>query len=136
MTATATVLLSYTAWTLLMLASLGALRTIKVVNRERAPNAFQASGEDVEGFAKRLTRVHANCYENLPIAGVILLYAIATDQTMLTDGLAYIFLGARLGQSVVHLISTSNMFVRLRFALFLVQIIILVIWLLKLFHHI
>ncbi|HBS36295.1 MAG TPA: MAPEG family protein, partial [Parvularcula sp.] len=64
--------------------------------------------DDVEGFGRRLTRAHANCYENLPLAGAVLLYAIATNQTAVTDPLAMIFLGARLAQSLTHLASTSR----------------------------
>ena len=133
MTPTATALLGYAAWTLVLLTTLGLWRTSLVMNRKRAANSFAASGEDVEGFARRLTRAHANCYENLPVAGAVLLYAIAADRTAVTDGLAYIFLAARLLQSLTHLASTSNMAVTVRFAFFLVQIGILAYWLLGLF---
>lgn len=133
MTPTAIALLGFAAWTLLLLMTLGTVRTAAVVSRKKAPNAFSPSGEDMDPFGKRLTRAHANCYENLPIAGVVLLYAIATNQTALTDGLAYVFLAARIAQSVAHLISTSNMFVRIRFFFFLVQLVILIVWLLRLF---
>jgi hypothetical protein len=133
MTPTATALLGYAAWTLVLLTTLGLWRTSLVMNRKRAANSFAASGEDVEGFARRLTRAHANCYENLPIAGAVLLYAIAADRTAVTDGLAYIFLAARVLQSLTHLASTSNRAVTVRFAFFLVQIGILAYWLLGLF---
>lgn len=133
MTPTAVSLLLYVAWFLLLLISLGFLRTSLVMKGQRAANSFSASGDDMEGFGKRLTRAHANCYENLPAAAV-LLYAIATGQAGLTDGLAYIFIAARVAQSVTHLISTSRMFVTIRFAFFMVQIVILIFWLLKLFH--
>lgn len=132
MTPTATTLLLLIAWALLMLLALGALRTAQVFAGKRAPNSFNASGDDMEAFGKRLTRAHANCYEYIPLAAAILLYAIAAGQTAVTDGLAYAFLGARIAQSLAHLISTSNMFVRIRFFFFLVQNVILIIWLLKL----
>ncbi len=133
MTPTATALLGYVAWTLLLVISLGTLRTGAVLAGKKAPNAFSPSGDDMGGFAQRLTRAHANCYENLPIAGAVLLYAIAVNQTWATDGLALALLGARIAQSVAHLISTGNMFVRIRFFFFVVQIAILVYWLLLLF---
>jgi uncharacterized MAPEG superfamily protein len=103
---------------------------------KRTSNSFAASGEDMDGLGKRLTRAHANCYENIGFAAAVLLYAIATNQTALTDGLAYAFLGARIAQSTVHLISTNRIFVLIRFAFFVVQVAILIFWLLKLFHHI
>lgn len=133
MTPTAVALLGFAAWTLLLLMTLGTVRTSAVIAGRRAPNSFSPSGDDMDGYAKRLTRAHANCYENLPIAGAVLLYAIATGQTAVTDGLAYIFLAARIAQSVAHLISTSNMSVRIRFFFFLAQAAILVFWLLRLF---
>ena len=136
MTPTAVTLLLLVAWLLLLLLSRGCLRTYLGMKGTRAANSFAASGEDMDAFGKRLTRAHANCYENLPVAGVILLYAIATGQTALTDPLAYAFIGARVLQSVTHVVATSNTAVLIRFALFFIQVVILIIWLLKLFHHI
>jgi uncharacterized MAPEG superfamily protein len=133
MTPTAAALLGFVAWTLLLLVLLAVVRTSAVMSGKRRANSFNPSGEDVEGFARRLTRAHANCYENLPAAAALLLYAIATAQTGLTDGLAYIFLGARILQSLTHLASTSNPAVTVRFAFFLVQLIIQIYWLLLFF---
>lgn len=132
MSATAIALLGYVAWSMLLVMSLGILRSVLVMTAGRAANSFNASGEDIEGLGKRLTRAHANCYENLPVAGALMLYAIASGQTGVTDGLAYILLGARMAQSAVHIISTSSTFVLIRFAFFGVQLIVLIIWLLKL----
>lgn len=132
MSATATVLLGYVAWTILLVMSLGTYRTVLAMTEGRAANSFSASGADVGALGQRLTRAHANCYENLPVGAAVLLYAIAAGQTGVTDGLAYVFLGARIAQSIVHIISTGNLFVLIRFAFFLVQLVILVIWLLQL----
>jgi uncharacterized MAPEG superfamily protein len=134
MTPTAAALLGFVSWGLILLISLGLLRTMATLTGGRAANSFSPSGEDMPGFGKRLTRAHANCYEFLPLAGIVMLYAITTGQTAATDGLAYAFLGARIAQSVTQLISTSNMFVIIRFAFFGVQLVILIIWLLKLFQ--
>ncbi len=136
MTPTATVLLSLVAWTLVLLLSLGGFRSYLVMSAGRTVNSFGASGDDLDGIGKRLTRAHANCYEYLPAVGIVLLYAIATGQTAATDGLAYAFLGARMAQSIVHLISTSHTFVLVRFGFFLIQTAIIIFWLIKLFHHI
>ena len=132
MSATAAALLGYVAWTMLMVMSLGVYRTVLVMAAGRAANSFGAAGDDLEGLGKRLTRAHANCYENLPVAGAVLLYAIAAGQTSVTDELAYILIGARVAQSVTHLLSTSNFFVLIRFAFFGVQLAILIYWLLQL----
>lgn len=134
MTPTALALLGYAAWTILLVMLLGVLRTGLVFAGKKKANEFRPSGEDLQGFGQRATRAHANCYENLPVAAAILLYAIATNQTAITDELALLFLGARLLQSLTHLASTSRPAVLVRFAFFIVQIVILVIWLLKLTH--
>jgi uncharacterized MAPEG superfamily protein len=131
MTPTAIALLGFAAWSILLVVTLGGIRTSLVLAGKKAANAFSPSGEDLEGFGKRLTRAHANCYENLPAAGAILLYALATDQTGVTDPAAYLFLAARIAQSLVHLVSTSRPFVLVRFAFFIVQIVILAWWLLQ-----
>ena len=102
----------------------------------RAFDFMQGLGPDGSNtpsdFGQRLVRVHANCLENLPLQAAVLLYAIAAGQTALTDPLAGLLLGARLFQSVMHLISTSPLFVWLRFAGFFIQLGILAYWLLLL----
>ncbi len=133
MSPTAVALLGFAAWTLFLVVSLGVFRTSIAMTKGKKANTFSPSGEDLGGLGQRLTRAHANCYENLPVAGAVLLYAIATGQTALTDPLAYAFIGARILQSATHVVSTSHAAVLVRFAFFLVQIVILVVWLLKLF---
>lgn len=133
MSMSAVALLGFASLTIILVLSLGGFRTATVLGGGRTANSFTPSGDDLEGFGKRLTRAHANCYENLPVAGAILLYAIATNQTAITDPLALIFLAARIGQSLVHLISTSNFFVLLRFALYAPQLAIMGYWLVRLF---
>lgn len=132
MSPTAYALLGFAAWSLTLLVSLGLVRTV-ISLRGKKPNSFKPSGEDVPGFPYRLTRTHANCYENLPTAAAVMLYAIATDQTAVTDQLALVFLGARLAQSVTHMLSTANPMVFIRFFFFIVQQCILGYWLARFF---
>lgn len=134
MTPTALALLGFAFWTILLVVMLAAFRVSMVFAGKKSAASFSPIGDDVEGFGRRLTRAHANCYENLPLAGAVLLYAIATNQTAITDGLAMAFLGARLLQSLTHLASTSRPAVTLRFAFYVVQILILAYWILKLTH--
>jgi len=77
---------------------------------------------------QRLARAHANCIEGLPIFGGLLAIAIMTSRTAITDPLAFWFLGARIVQSIIHLVSTSSIAVSLRFTAFAVQIVIGVYW--------
>ena len=79
-------------------------------------------------FSNRLCRAHANCYESFPILGGLLLLAIATNNTAITDGLAYYLIGARILQSSTQLASASNAAVQIRFVFFVVQIGIAIWW--------
>jgi hypothetical protein len=133
LTPTATALLGLVAWALLLVFLLVNQRGLLVLRGRMPVNAFAPDGSNTPGaFGLRLVRAHANCVENLPLLAAVLLYAIASGQTALTDPLAWVLLGARLFQSSMHLISTSVLFVWLRFAGFLVQLLILAWWLLKL----
>lgn len=134
MTPSAVALLGFALWTILLVVLLAVFRVSLVLAGKRSAAGFSPIGDDVEGFGRRLTRAHANCYENLPLAGAVLLYAIATGQTAVTDDLAMAFLGARLFQSLTHLASTSRPAVTVRFSFYVVQILILAFWILKLAH--
>lgn len=126
-------LLGLIAWTLLLVFLLVSQRGLLVLGGRMAVNAFAADGSNTPGgFGQRLVRVHANCVENLPLLAGALLYAIASGQSSLTDPLAPLVLGARLFQSLMHLVSTSALFVWLRFAGFFVQLLVLAWWLLLL----
>jgi len=124
-------LLAYIIWMLALLFTLASVRVGLVMTGKKAPNAFSPDGTDVSPFVNRLCRAHANCYESFPIFGGLLLLAIATGNTGITDGFAYYFIGARVLQSVTQLISKSNLAVNVRFAFFIVQIVIGIVWILE-----
>jgi hypothetical protein len=125
-------LLGLVAWPLLLMFLMVNQRGLLVLSGKMAVNVFNPDGSNTPGeLAKRLVRVHANCLENLPLQAALLLYAIASAQTAVTEPLALSLLGARLAQGVVHLISTRPLFVWLRFAAFFVQLAILAWWLLQ-----
>jgi uncharacterized MAPEG superfamily protein len=89
---------------------------------------FDQDGSDLPGFAQRVTRAHGNSLEWLTIPAALIVYGVATGQSAVTDGLAMIVLGARLGQSIVHMISVSVPAVLVRATLFTVQVVIWIIW--------
>ncbi len=132
MTATALAVLGYVAWMLGLLLILACLRSYLTLSGARAANSFRPDGADVSPFSERLCRAHANCYESFPIIGGLLLLALATHRTHITDPLALWLLLARVGQSTTHLISTSALAVQVRFSFFLVQFAIAVWWLIAL----
>lgn len=122
------VLISFIGWTLLLLVLMEALRTRLVVKGVVAANEFQPDNSNLSPFMQRLGRAHANCLEGIPIFGGLLLIAIATNRTNVTDGLAPWFLAAGLFQSIVHLCSLSVPAVNSRFLAFVVQMGIGAYW--------
>lgn len=125
-------LVGYVAWTLFLTISIVLYRTVLVLKGDRAANDFIPSGEDVSPFSNRLCRAHANCYENLPVFAALILLALLTGNAAITDPLARWALVARVGQSLVHLSSTSEMAVTLRVTFFLVQLGIEAYWVVQL----
>jgi len=127
-------LLGLVAWTALLVLLLVNQRGLLVMSGRMKVNDFVADGSNNPSpFGQRLARAHANCVENVPLFCAVLLYAMVTQQTVITDPLAPTLLVARIVQSVVHLLSTSALAVWVRFAAFFVQLIILIWWLLRLF---
>lgn len=124
-------LLGYIGLFLILLLILAGLRTTLTLNGTKKANDFAPTGEDVGDFSRRLVRAHANMYEFFPVYGGVLLYALATGQTAVTSGLAMIFLGARVAQTIVHVLSTNIIAVQVRFFFFLVQFFIAAYWVLK-----
>jgi uncharacterized MAPEG superfamily protein len=126
-------LLGLVAWPLLLMFLIINQRGLFVLGGKMKVNAFAPDGSNTpSAFGQRLVRAHANCLENLPLQAAVLLYAMQAGQTAITDPLACVLLGARLFQTLMHLISTSQLFVWLRFAGLLTQMLILAWWLLQL----
>lgn len=121
----------YIAWMIALLLLLGSYRSFLTLSGQKAANSYSPSGDDVSAFSARLCRAHANCYEFFPIAGGLMLAALASGNTLITDGYAMYLVYARLLQSITHLISTSVIAVYARFAFFLVQVVICIMWVLE-----
>ena len=128
MTPTLTVLTAFIAWSLFLLVLMESIRSKLVLTRAIPANGFRPDNSNLSPFMQRLSRAHANCVEGLPIFGGLMLVAIISGRTSVTDPLAYIFLGARIFQSLVHLSSLSVGAVWARFTAFAVQMAIAVYW--------
>jgi uncharacterized MAPEG superfamily protein len=120
--------LGYIAWTFLLSLGLAAARFAAMASEGRLANSFVADGTDLKPFGHRVTRAQGNSLEWLAIPAALLLYAIATGQTALTDTMAPLALGARVAQSGMHLISTSPRAVLLRGSFLGTQLGIWVFW--------
>jgi uncharacterized MAPEG superfamily protein len=132
MSATLLALLGFIAWTLLLLVLMEVIRSKLVLTGAVPANGFNPENTNLSPFMQRLARAHANCLEGLPIFGGLLLLAAVAGNTAATDPLAFVLLGARLVQSIIHLASTSATAVTLRFLAFTVQMAIAVYWVVRL----
>lgn len=132
MTASLVALCLFAGWTLLLVVSLALFRGVFSSSAGKALNTFSPDGTDVGGIGQRLTRAHLNCVETLPVVGAVILAAAVAGRSAITDPLAMPLLYARLGQSAVHLISTSVPMVLLRATLFVVQLAIVASWIFQL----
>ena len=132
MAPTATALLGFAAWYLLLTFALGLLRSGLVLSGKKAANTFATDGSDVGAFGRRLNRARDNCFETLPLFGAIALAATIANRVAVLDPLAMYVLYARVGQSATHLASTSIMAINVRFFFFIVQIAIYAIWVVQL----
>ena len=132
MNSTLIALSGFIAWSLVLLVLMEALRSKLVLTRQVAANGFDPNNSNLSPFMQRLARAHANCVEGLPIFGGLMIVAAVAGRSSITDPLAYVFLLARILQSVIHLNSLSALAVTLRFAAFTAQIGIGVYWAIRL----
>jgi uncharacterized MAPEG superfamily protein len=131
MTDSAIALLGFIAWTLLLMLIMESMRSWLVLSGRKRSDSFRIDGSDVSPFAQRLARAHANCYESFPIVGGLLLLALATGTTVITDQLALWLLAARVAQSITHLVSAGALAVQIRFACFVAQLLIAAWWVIE-----
>jgi uncharacterized MAPEG superfamily protein len=128
MNATLTAFAGFVAWSLFLLLLMEAIRSWLVVTKAVPANGFQPDNGNLSPFMQRLARAHANCLEGLPLFGGLMLVAVLAGKADVTDPLAPVFLGARIVQSLIHLVSVSPTAVTLRFTAFAVQMGIAVAW--------
>jgi uncharacterized MAPEG superfamily protein len=128
MSPTLLALLGFVCWALALLLLMESIRAKLVLGGAVAANGFDPANSTLSPFMQRLARAHANCLEGLPIFGGLMVVAVLAGKTGVTDPLAYVLLGARLVQSVIHLASTTPAAVTARFAAFAVQLGIAVYW--------
>lgn len=121
-------LIGFATWAALLVLGLAGLRVVYAQRTGKEINSFAPDGADLGGLGQRWTRAHLNCLEFLPIATAVGLVAAVTGQAAVTDPLAMPLLYLRVGQSLVHLTSTSIPFVLMRATLFVGQLLIVLYW--------
>lgn len=121
-------LAGFITWALLLLVLMEIIRSQLVLRRKVAANGFTPDNAGLSPFMQRLARAHGNCVEGLPIFGGLLVVAIITGRAAITDPLAYLLLGSRIFQSLVHLASSGPAAATVRFTAFAVQLTIGLYW--------
>lgn len=127
-------LLGFVAWALLLLSVGLVYRAAMVFSFNRKADAWTRGRESGDpAIFKRVGDAYLNCLEMLPMFAAVILAAVVLDNAAVTNGLAMVFLAARIGQSVAHVISVHHLMIFfVRFPLFMVQVALLIWWLLRL----
>jgi uncharacterized MAPEG superfamily protein len=126
MTTPVLVLLAFAGWTLLtLLATVGVYRWSRILTGRVAIAEWNSAVAQGDDWYQRAMRAHANCLENLPVYGAVVVAIVATgaDSPRL-DLLAVVVLAARMIQTVVHVgFTPTNAVASARFAFFFTQIV-------------
>jgi len=99
------VLLGFAFWTLTVLfGTVGVYRWSRILTGRQTISAFPPDQPHGSDWYRRAMRAHANCIENLPVYGAIVLVLAATGQEGAAfDAPAVILLTARVAQTVSHI---------------------------------
>ena len=119
-------LLGFAAWTvLLLLFTVGVYRWSRILTGRVPISEFRADKLEGANWYLRAMRAHANCVENLPVFGAIVLALFASGVGgPAVDALSATVLVARVLQSLVHVCFVqTNAVTAVRFAFFFVQIV-------------
>jgi len=120
------VLLGFAFWTLItLLGSVGVYRWSRILTGRSKLNEFPADVPHGSDWYRRAMRAHANCVENLPVYGAIVVAIIVSGVRSETlDILAIVLLVARVFQTITHIVfEQTNNVVGIRFAFFLTQLV-------------
>jgi uncharacterized MAPEG superfamily protein len=118
-------LLGFVVWTMAIVGfGIGGRRLPPIFAGRAKPRDFPADQPHGNDAYRRTLRAHANCVENLPLFGsLVVVAALIGLKSELFDWLAVSFLVARILQSSVHMASGSNRAIMVRFAFFCVQFV-------------
>jgi len=118
--------LAFAGWTLLtLMIGVGLRRWALILAGSADLTCFPGDTPHGSAAYRRAVRAHANCMENLPVFGAIVLVAASARLAVPAFGtLAVVVMAARLAQTTIHMaVPETNTTIALRFAAFLVQIL-------------
>lgn len=119
-------LLGFATWTvLLLMVTVGAYRWIEILRGRKRIGGFRSDQVEGDDWYRRSMRAHANCIENLPVFGAIVLALYVSDvSSPAVDRLSIAVLAARVVQSTVHVSHVqTDAFVSVRFSFFCAQLV-------------
>ena len=118
-------LLGFALWTLLLLFStVGVYRWSRILTGRVPISEFRADQIEGEDWYRRAMRAHANCVENLPVFGAIVLALYVSGIGGGTvDAVCIGILAARVVQSLIHVgLVQTDAVVSVRFVFFFLQV--------------
>jgi len=119
-------LLGFAAWTVLLLsATVGVYRWARILSGRASVSSFRADQVEGEDWYRRSMRAHANCIENLPVFGAIVLaLSVGGVGGPVINVLCVLVLVSRVLQSLVHVShAQTDAFVAVRFSMLCVQLV-------------
>jgi len=119
-------LLGFATWTIVLLAStIGIYRWFHIFAGRAPVNGFPADQPEGADWYKRAMRAHANCIENLPVFGAIVLALhVSAAGGVVADLASIAVLMARVMQSLVHVcLPQTSSVVAVRFTFLMVQLV-------------
>lgn len=118
-------LLGFAVWThVVLMTTIGVHRWTQVLTGRAPIHAFRADRPEGPGWYRRAMRAHANCVENLPVFGAVVVTACFSGATgSFITVLSVATLVARVCQSIVHIafVETART-VSVRFTFFTIQV--------------
>jgi uncharacterized MAPEG superfamily protein len=131
-------LLGFAAWTVLLLSgTVGVYRWTQILCGRASVSSFRADQVEGEDWYRRSMRAHANCIENLPVFGAIVLALyVGGVEGPAINVLSIFVLISRVLQSLVHVSHVqTDAFVAVRFSMLCVQLISFVALIVLLVRH-
>jgi uncharacterized MAPEG superfamily protein len=134
MTTSLTALALLLGWILFLLMVTISYRGFMVMTAKRGADAWTRGRDPQDNpLFERIAGAYANSIETAPLFAAIILIAQVSGQSAVTDGLAMVFVAARVVQSLAHMTSISHWMIFLvRFPAFLVQVALMIFWVLVL----
>lgn len=115
--------LGFALWTLLLVFISVNWRVIEVMRGKGINSWGRDDGIPVPDIVKRMQHAHLNCLENLPIFATLVFAAYFLGKSLAVDGLAFFVLYARIAQSTVHLLGTTQALVFVRATFYVLQVL-------------